>query len=261
MVAEDYRSVTEIAGEWISEEQLTRLIHRYHWAVPHLEGKDVVEVACGTGPGLGIIQRYARSLQAGDLSPEILAITRSHYGTRVPLSEFDAQNMPFADGSADVVLLFEAIYYLPNPQEFVLECRRVLRPGGVVLISTANKDLFDFNPSQYSRAYFGVVELRALFLNEGFKTTHYGYMSFEEVSKLQRILRPFKALARFLGLIPKSAKGKRWVKRVVFGKMTRMPKEIFSFPPSFDLPREIEGNKPDREHKVLYCAAEVVSGD
>ena len=44
----DYSTVTEIAGEDISQEQLERLYHRYYWAGNYCEGKDVVEVACGT---------------------------------------------------------------------------------------------------------------------------------------------------------------------------------------------------------------------
>jgi len=39
-----------------------------------------------------------------------------------------------------VIILFEAIYYIPDAEKFVEECARVLRLGGKVLIATANKD-------------------------------------------------------------------------------------------------------------------------
>jgi hypothetical protein len=43
----DYVSVTEIAGDEVTQEQINRLCNRYYWACLHCSGKDVVEVACG----------------------------------------------------------------------------------------------------------------------------------------------------------------------------------------------------------------------
>lgn len=76
------------------------------------------------------------------------------------MRQFDAQNMPHADNSMDVIIIFEAIYYLPSAERFVSECKRVLRDGGRVLVVTANKDLYDFNPSPHSYKYYGVIELK-----------------------------------------------------------------------------------------------------
>jgi SAM-dependent methyltransferase len=73
----------------------------------------------------------------------------------------------------DVIILFEAIYYLPSTERFVSECRRVLRYGGKVLIAIANKDLYDFNSSPYSYKYYGVVELKELFSKQGFTVEFY----------------------------------------------------------------------------------------
>ena len=62
----------------------------------------------------------------------------------IRLRQFDAQDMPFEDKSKDVIIMFEAIYYIPDAERFVRECERVLPSGGKVLIATANKDLYDF---------------------------------------------------------------------------------------------------------------------
>ena len=51
-MAIDYSTVTELAGDEITAEQLERLCHRYYWAGTFCAGKDVIEAACGTGPGL-----------------------------------------------------------------------------------------------------------------------------------------------------------------------------------------------------------------
>jgi ubiquinone/menaquinone biosynthesis C-methylase UbiE len=257
MVAIDYSTVTEVAGDEISQEQLERLCHRYYWAATYSVGKDVIEAACGTGPGLGYLATRGRSLRAGDFTPGILAIAQRHYGDRVDLRQFDAQAMPFADHSADVVILFEAIYYLPSAERFVDECRRVLRPGGQVLIATANKDLYDFNPSPYSHTYYGVTELHQLFAERGFTTEIFGYLSIRDVSLRQRILRPIKKLAIKLGLMPKTTSGKKWLKRLVFGTMSRMPAEIKEGIIPYTSPTPFASSGPDREHKVIYCAAKL----
>jgi ubiquinone/menaquinone biosynthesis C-methylase UbiE len=251
----DYSTVTELAGDEISQEQLDRLCHRYYWAGTYCAGKEVIEAACGTGPGLGYLAAHARSLRAGDFTPGILATAQRHYGNRVDLRQFDAQSMPFRDHSADVIVLFEAIYYLPSAKHFVDECRRVLRLGGQVLIATANKDLYDFNPSPHSHAYYGVVELCQLFSERGFTAECFGYLSIREVSLRQRILRPVKKLAVKLGLMPKTTSSKKWLKRLVFGSMTRMPAEIKEGMILYTPPAALSSSMPDREHKVIYCAA------
>ena len=86
----DYVSVTEIAGDEVTQEQIDRLCNRYYWGGRYCTGKDVVEAACGSGQGLGYLAGIAKSLEAGDYSDEILAIARRHYGERIALGQFDA---------------------------------------------------------------------------------------------------------------------------------------------------------------------------
>jgi SAM-dependent methyltransferase len=251
----NFVEVTELAGSGISAEQLTRMAHRYGWAWEHCAQKDVVEVACGSGPGLGMLAGISRSLEAGDYSVDILKIAKAHYGDRIPLRQLDAPSLPYADASKDVVIMFEAIYYVPDAARFVQECRRVLRPGGRVLIATANKDLFDFNPSPFSHSYYGANELVALFKARGFDARVFGYMSVGEVSLRQRVLRPVKKLAVALGLMPKSLKGKRLLKRFVFGSLVTMPAELPAPTGVVEPPVPLSPDEPDRFHKVLYCCA------
>ena len=126
---DDYITVTEIAGDEVTQEQVIRLCNRYFWAGNYCAGKDVIEVACGSGQGLSYLSGISKSLEAGDYSGDILAIARKHYEDRIKLRQFDAQDMPFEDQSKDVIILFEAIYYIPDPEEFIKECLRVLRPA------------------------------------------------------------------------------------------------------------------------------------
>jgi ubiquinone/menaquinone biosynthesis C-methylase UbiE len=254
-VAAEFAEVTELAGTEISTEQLERMVHRYQWAVQYCHDKDVVEVGCGSGQGLGILGRVAGTLEGGDYSSQILSIPRAHYGERVRLSVFDAQRLPFADDSKDVVILFEAIYYVPDATRFVRECRRVLRSGGRVLIATANKDLADFNPSPLSHRYYGAVELADLFREAGFEVELYGHMPVSGVALRQQLLRPIKALAVNLGMMPKTMRGKKLLKRLVFGRLVPMPAELPASPAEMVSPVPLPQDRADRVHKVLYCCA------
>ena len=251
----DYVSVTEIAGDEVTQEQIGRICNRYYWAGEYCSGKDMLEAACGTGQGLGYLHKIARSLEAGDYSETILSIARHHYGNRIPLRQFDAQNMPFDDQSKDVILLFEALYYLPDATLFAKECVRVLRPGGVALVVTANKDLYDFNPSPHSYEYYGAVELNQLFSSAGFQVRCYGDTPVSSVSLKQKLLRPVKKAVISLGLMPRSMAGKKLLKRLVFGNMVIMPAEITPETSVYTPPVPIGTETPDNRHKVIYCEA------
>jgi len=202
------------------------MCQRYYWAGNYCKGKEVLEVACGTGQGAGYLAGLASNYHAGDYSEKILEIARAHYGERIQFQRLDAQQLPFENGSFDTVILFEAIYYLPSAERFVAECRRVLRSGGKVLIATANKDLFDFNPSPHSFTYYGVSELNDLLRRYGFASSFFGNTPVGDLLWRQRMLRPVKKFATNSGLMPKTMEGKKILKWLVFGSLVPMPAEI-----------------------------------
>jgi ubiquinone/menaquinone biosynthesis C-methylase UbiE len=232
-----------------------------------------VEVACGTGQGLGYLASVSGTFEAGDYSERILSIARRYYNDRVVLRQFDAQELPFDNQSKDVIILFEAIYYIPDAKRFVMECRRVLRPGGIVLIATANKDLYDFNPSPHSYRYFNAVELNGMFDQCGFDTDFFGDTPVQQVSLRQRIFRPVKKLAVNLGIMPKTTMGKKWLKRLVFGKLITMPPEIGPqsgqigndegkiYKGYYVKPEKISSSGLNKTHKVIYCLAKLRSSN
>ena len=254
----DFTTVTELPGARATREQVERLVHRYHWAGEYCRGRDVLEVACGAGQGLGYLASLSNSIRASDISPDLVAQARAHYGDRVEILEMDAQALRFPDRSLDVVIMFEAIYYLSSAERFADECRRVLRPGGRVLIVTANKDLYDFNPSPFSHQYLGVPELARLFSSRGFSCEFFGVTPVQNVSVRQKILRPVKFLAVKLNLIPKTMSGKTFLKRLVFGKLQTMPAELRPHAAGYVAPTRIDGGRANHRFKVIYLAATLI---
>ena len=250
-----FLSVTERGGETVSQAQLDRFYQRYIWAGKFAKGVDVLELACGTGPGLGHLQRVASRLVAADVSEQVLAVARAHYGNRVDLRQMDASNTGLEDSSFDVLILFEAIYYLADVDAFLVEVARLLRPGGQLLVAMANKDLFDFNPSPFSNRYFNPPELNQLLNEYGFETSFFGGSPAPSAGFKTRLLRAAKRFAARHRLIPGSMNGKRLLKRFVFGPLVSMPLELDPSGAAYVAPQPIPADQPDNQHQVLYCIA------
>jgi SAM-dependent methyltransferase len=253
----DYSSVTELAGAKGSRAQLERACNRYYFASTFCQDKDVLEVACGVGQGLGYLARVARRVVGVDIDSRILEIPRRTYlgRSKIEIAQGDAQRLDFADGSFDVVILYEALYYVPDADRFATEAARVLRKDGVLLVCTANKDLPDFNPSPYSHAYHGPPELRALLEPHGFRVTMYGDTPVDSRSLRAKTLRRLKSAAVRLRLMPKTMRGKEVLKRIVFGKLVSLPAEIDDAMALRRTPVEIPSDQACLDYAVVFCVA------
>ena len=224
----NYTSVTEIPGSKVSNEQCVRMAHRYRFAAQFCAGKEVLEVACGAGTGLGYLAKFAKKVIGGDIDRNLLKYGQKHYRERdkITLQLFDAHRLPFKDDSFDVMLLYEAIYYLAQPEKFVAEASRVLRKNGLLIICSVNKDWLDFNPSPSSTRYFSASEL-FLLLNQKFSGVEiYGAFPTAANSTKERIISLIKRTAVALHLMPKTMKGKEFFKRIFFGKLQVLPAEL-----------------------------------
>jgi ubiquinone/menaquinone biosynthesis C-methylase UbiE len=101
----------------------------------------VLDVATGTGrlPQTLLNQRnFTGHITAVDLSARMLAIGQtklSAYGDRIQWLRQDAQYLPFNNDSFDVVTSLEALEFFPDPQQALLEMMRVLKPGGLFIVT------------------------------------------------------------------------------------------------------------------------------
>jgi ubiquinone/menaquinone biosynthesis C-methylase UbiE len=105
------------------------------WVCGRAQG-DVLEVAVGTGLNLPVFGPDVR-ITGLDLSPVMLEIARrraSELGRPVELREGDAHHLPFADESFDSVVCTFSLCNIPDVQLAVAEMKRVLRPGGRLIL-------------------------------------------------------------------------------------------------------------------------------
>ena len=94
----------------------------------------VVDVGCGNGRYLAAMRARGHTgpLLGLDASPGMAAIAAVH-GNGVAA---DAQRLPLATAAADLGLAMHMLYHVPDPMAALRELRRVVRPGGTVLVST-----------------------------------------------------------------------------------------------------------------------------
>jgi SAM-dependent methyltransferase len=122
-------------------------LKRYEFARPHCRDRDVLDAGCGVGYGSAFLAAEARRVVGVDLDGDAIAYAAQRYGR--PNVEFmigDLQRLEVADASFDVVCAFETIEHLPEPERFVSETRRVLRPGGLLFASTPRANGTSDNP-------------------------------------------------------------------------------------------------------------------
>ncbi len=105
------------------------------WVCSRAQG-DVLEVACGTGRNLPFYPAGVR-FTGVELSPEMLDIARDRavrMGMGADLRSGDAHYLDFPDASFDTVVFTLALCTIPDPALALAEARRVLRPGGRLLL-------------------------------------------------------------------------------------------------------------------------------
>jgi len=249
----DFTQVSETPGNRITREALQMMYTRYAYAASLCQDRSVLEVACGSGQGLGYLAKMGSRVVGGDCTENLLKAARGHYRNRVPLVRLDAHFLPFRGHTFDVVVLYEAIYYLARPDLFLRECRRVLRRAGVIVICTANREWSDFNPSPFSHRYFSSQELAGLLRGHGFTPELYGAFAVTRGSVRDRLVSMIKRAAIFLQLIPKTMRGKEFLKRLFLGKLVTMPPELSPELGETSPLTRLDGAGASSEFKVLYA--------
>lgn len=112
---------------------------RYHFAGKIVSGRTVIDIACGSGLGASVLLLHGAERVVGiDTSDEALAHGRSLLDEDCALVQADGHMMPVRDSCVGAVTSFETLEHVTDPDRFMSEIRRVLGPGGVLVLSTPN---------------------------------------------------------------------------------------------------------------------------
>ncbi|WP_370588886.1 methyltransferase domain-containing protein [Pseudonocardia sp. C8] len=104
-------------------------------------GAAVLEAGCGEGYGAALLAGTARRVLALDYDETTVAHVRRRY-PRVAVARANLVALPVPDAAVDVVVSLQVIEHLWEQERFLGECRRVLRPGGTLIVSTPNRITF-----------------------------------------------------------------------------------------------------------------------
>ena len=145
------RVLPDAALEWTGERLTTATsgqveiehLHRYFLARQLCRGLDVLDVASGEGYGSALLAQTARSVIGVELSDQAVAYSAGAYtAANLRFQQGDARDIPLEDGSVDVVVSFETLEHFFEHDRFIAEIRRVLRPNGLLILSSPERDVY-----------------------------------------------------------------------------------------------------------------------
>src|SRR3954464_2713972 len=144
-------------------------LHRYLLARDWCRGKDVLDIACGEGYGTALLAQVAGRVIGVDVDPATVAHAATQYArANLRYIAGDARSIPLAAASVDVVVSFETLEHFAEQEAFLVEIRRVMRPDGVLVISTPDSDVYSpvggaantYHLRELSREEFGRLLLQ-----------------------------------------------------------------------------------------------------
>ncbi|QLL09045.1 class I SAM-dependent methyltransferase [Mycobacterium vicinigordonae] len=157
----------DIENYWFRRHEVV-----YERLAPRCAGRDVLEAGCGEGYGADLIAGVANRVVAVDYDESAVAHVRSRY-PRVEVLQGNLAELPLPDASVDVVVNFQVIEHLWDQGQFVRECARVLRPCGLLMISTPNRITFspgrDTPINPFHTRELNADELAELLVDSGFR--------------------------------------------------------------------------------------------
>ena len=156
--------------KWTGERLVTDLdavygtfehLHRYALALELCKGKTVLDIASGEGYGTNLIAGVAERVVGVDIFEEAVVHARKKYNqSNIEFIVGSATAIPLEDKKVDVVVSFETLEHLVEQDLFLTEIKRVLKPGGILIMSTPDKKVY------YERDADNPYHLKELFTQE-----------------------------------------------------------------------------------------------
>lgn len=212
----EFKSIFDNAASQYDAVTNTYAVERRKDILVQWANGDCLEVGAGTGEISKALLEKGHNVVATDISSKMVKEIQRKLGIKTYVC--DAEKLPFPDSSFDTIVAAEVIYYLDHPEKFVTEAHRVLKPGGQLLISSANntaKILHDMRTllrkfgigrmyfNDPVRDFFTAKKLEALLGDGNFNVVENQKIilfPFSSFHRINRILEktPFKHLGIFI---------------------------------------------------------------
>lgn len=155
------------------EEYILHLMHQsdYVRAQKLVIGKIVLDLGCNSGYGTNLLSQTCGRVTGVDVSPEAISTAKSKYqSNNMSFQLIDGITLPFESDSFDVITSFQVLEHIENYDNYFSEICRVLKPDGVLLLTTPNADIRVMPGSKpWNRFHVHVHEFRGHELSQFLK--------------------------------------------------------------------------------------------
>lgn len=151
-------------------------VARYEFAMRFVEGCSVLDIACGTGYGAAMMGRTAQAVTGVDVDVEAIREAKNECNGKAAVLLGDGLSLPFENGTMEVITSFETLEHLHERSAFLAELRRVLAPGGSLILSTPNANFtrpVDGKPANPFHIFEYTPEELREELNTSFEIEHF----------------------------------------------------------------------------------------
>lgn len=154
----------------------------------------MIDIGCGEGYGAAVLARAGAQVVGVDIAPEVVGHARRTYRSEgLSFEVMDVNHMEVPAGSFDMAVSFQVVEHLADESGYFSELARVLKPGGIALLTTPNRltispgsdtpinpfHLREYIPAEFRDTltpYFDDVEIRGMF--------HAGWLRLNERARL-----------------------------------------------------------------------------
>jgi len=142
----------------------------YNYATKYAKGNKVLDYGCGTGYGSKILSKVAESVIGIDISSEAIIYAQNNFGSpNTYYLKIENGFLPFNDNSFDLITSFQVIEHIYDTKQYLNEIERVLKPGGLFLLTTPDREtrLFTFQKpwNYYHMKEYSILQLKNLLSN------------------------------------------------------------------------------------------------
>lgn len=133
------RLTTELSGHY----GITEHLNRYSFAADFVKEKIVLDIACGEGYGANYLANFATQVIGIDIDNKTIDFAKNKYKkSNLTFFASSALEIPLENHTVDVITSFETLEHLIEQNEMIAEFKRVLKPGGKLIISSPEKSIY-----------------------------------------------------------------------------------------------------------------------
>jgi ubiquinone/menaquinone biosynthesis C-methylase UbiE len=171
----------ERLGTSFFDENTVEHLHRYAFACELTKNKSVLDIACGEGYGSNLLALGAREVTGIDAAADVIDKAKRKYNkSNLKFIQGALEKIPIADCQFEVVVSFETLEHIEAHEVMLEEIKRVLVPGGLLLLSTPEKKYYSDLPgykNPFHKKELYESQLRAL-IGGFFSHSQYLYQRF-----------------------------------------------------------------------------------